>query len=77
VLLPGTAGLPGIDGNLAPELTDWRASYLILDLHNLTVLWRRVEYDRDATAEAYRKAGTPGMVKRLYPEQQFPPDGSP
>jgi putative phosphoesterase len=54
VLNPGSVGQPR-DG-------DPRAAYAILDLDDLTVTERRVEYDVDAVADAVTGAGLPERI---------------
>ena len=54
VLNPGSVGQPR-DG-------DWRAAYAVLDLDDLTVEERRVEYDVDAVVEAVRESGLPSRT---------------
>ncbi|QLG28276.1 metallophosphoesterase family protein [Halorarum halophilum] len=59
VMNPGSVGQPR-DG-------DPRAAYAVLDLDDLTVEERRVEYDVDAVAEAVEAAGLPKRIgSRLY-----------
>ncbi len=59
VMNPGSVGQPR-DG-------DPRAGYSVVDLDELTVDERRVEYDIDAVAEAVRDAGLPERIgTRLY-----------
>jgi putative phosphoesterase len=59
VLNPGSVGQPR-DG-------DPRAAYALLDLDDLSVAERRVEYDIDAVVSAVRDAGLPDRIgQRLY-----------
>lgn len=59
VMNPGSVGQPR-DG-------DPRAAYALLDLADLTVEERRVEYDVDAVVQAVRDAGLPERIgARLY-----------
>lgn len=59
VMNPGSVGQPR-DG-------DPRAAYAILDLEELTVTERRVEYDIDRVGEAVEEAGLPAEISdRLY-----------
>lgn len=54
VMNPGSVGQPR-DG-------DPRAAYALLDLDDLSVEERRVEYDIDAVVSAVRDAGLPGRI---------------
>jgi putative phosphoesterase len=59
VMNPGSVG--------QPRDSDPRAAYALVDLDDLAVAERRVEYDIDAVAEAVREAGLPDRIgERLY-----------
>ena len=59
VMNPGSVGQPR-DG-------DHRAAYAILDLNDLSVEERRVDYDIEAVVEAVEEAGLPERIgTRLY-----------
>jgi diadenosine tetraphosphatase ApaH/serine/threonine PP2A family protein phosphatase len=59
VLNPGSVGQPR-DG-------DPRAAYAVVDLDDLTVAERRVEYDVDSVVDAVREADLPDRIgTRLY-----------
>lgn len=62
VMNPGSVGQPR-DG-------DPRAAYALLDLDEMTVEERRVDYDIEAVVEAVREAGLPDRIgRRLYDGQ--------